>query len=49
MQTFNRKKLNDYVAFPLYLNMNPFLDKEKINDSSWIDTLVKENPLNKIA
>jgi len=32
MQTFNRKKLNDSVSFPLLLNMNHFLDKEKLGD-----------------
>ncbi len=26
MQTFNRKKLNDLVSFPLILNVNAFLE-----------------------
>lgn len=30
MQTFNRKKLNDRVSFPLYLNMNRFLSDQKL-------------------
>jgi ubiquitin C-terminal hydrolase len=28
MTTFNRKKINEKVAFPLVLNVNPFLDTE---------------------
>lgn len=28
MTTFNRKKINDKVAFPPVLNINPFLDPE---------------------
>ena len=28
--TFNRKKINDEVSFPLILNVNPFLDKDQI-------------------
>ena len=32
MTTFNRKKLNDRVTFPLTLNMNHFLNEAKQND-----------------
>ena len=43
--TFNRKKLNDEVSFPLYLNMNHFLDPETAADSEKLNQLINENPL----
>ena len=49
MQTFNRKKLNDMVSFPLYLNMNHFLDKETQNDEERLQKLIDQNPLNDVA
>jgi len=45
MQTFNRKKLNDLVSFPLVLNMNHFLDSETKNQSDLLKKLIDENPL----
>ena len=41
MQTWNRKKLNDNVSFPLLLNMNPFLDSEQLKDNSIFTELQK--------
>lgn len=32
--TFNRKKINDKVTFPLILNMNKFLNEEFLKDQS---------------
>ena len=43
--TFNRKKLNDEVSFPLYLNMNHFLDDEAVQSVEKLEQLVAENPL----
>lgn len=43
--TFNRKKLNDEVSFPLYLNMNHFLDSEAVQSKEKLQQLVAENPL----
>ena len=45
-QTMNRKKLNDEVSFPLTLNMNPFLDKDQIQNNQFLEALMKDNPLN---
>lgn len=47
-QTFNRKKLNDSVSFPLVLNMNHFLDQEELKDDQIFEKLVKDNPLNEV-
>lgn len=48
MQTFNRKKLNDEVSFPLLLNMNHFLDQETLGDNAKLKDLIAENPLNEV-
>ena len=48
MQTFNRKKINDRVTFPLTLNMNHFLNEEKQNDQDQTDEMIKKNPLNEV-
>ena len=45
MVTFNRKKLNDRVTFPLTLNMNHFLDEAKQHDLQQTEDLIKQNPL----
>ena len=34
MQTFNRKKLNDLVSFPLILNVNAFLESQNQESKS---------------
>jgi len=48
IQTFNRKKLNDEVSFPLLLDMNHFLDKESLNDPKAYEELITGNPLNDV-
>lgn len=48
MQTFNRKKLNDEVSFPLVLNVNPFLDKDQIQNDQFLADLIQDNPLNQV-
>jgi hypothetical protein len=48
MQTFTRKKLNNKVSFPPLLNMNHFMDAEKVSDSEATRKLIEENPLHKI-
>jgi hypothetical protein len=45
MQTYQRKKLNDYVSFPQILNMNHFLDTDNLKDKTDTDNLIKNNPL----
>jgi len=45
MVSLNRKKLNDEVSFPLYLNMNHFLDAEAVGSKEKLDQMVSENPL----
>lgn len=45
MNTWQRKKLNDKVSFPLVLNMNHFLDEEKQSDLAMTQALIKQNPL----
>lgn len=47
-QTFNRKKLNDEVTFPLILNVNPFLDKDQIQNDAFLAQLIEDNPLAKV-
>ena len=47
-QTFNRKKINDEVSFPLVLNINPFLDKDQIQNDQFLVDLIEDNPLNKV-
>ena len=46
--TFNRKKLNDKVSFPLVLNMNTFLNEDSLKDEATINSLIKDNPLNEV-
>lgn len=46
--TFNRKKLNDRVTFPLILNMNPFLHEESLQDFSKTEELINDNDLIKV-
>lgn len=48
MQTFNRKKINDSVSFPLLLNMNHFLDEENCQDEALLKNLINLNPLNEV-
>ena len=48
MNTFYRKKLNDRVSFPVYLNMNHFLDEEKLQDEKMVEELIKSNPLDEV-
>jgi len=48
MQTFNRKKLNDEVSFPLILNVNPFLDKDQLKDDTFLNDLISENILSDV-
>jgi len=48
MQTFNRKKLNDEVSFPLILNVNPFLDKDQLKDDVFLNDLISENILSDV-
>ena len=48
MQTFNRKKINDSVSFPLLLNMNHFLDEENCQDEALLKKLISLNPLNEV-
>lgn len=43
--SFNRKKLNEEVTFPLYLNMNHFMDSESNSDKQKLAELIAENPL----
>lgn len=45
METFQRKKLNDRVSFPQLLNMNHFLDAEKLTEIDPTNELIKDNPL----
>lgn len=47
-QTWQRKKLNDKVSFPLLLNMNHFLDEALQQDFPKTEELISENPLSKI-
>lgn len=47
MTTFNRKKINDKVAFPLVLNVNPFLDSASTDEQ--FDAMSTENPLNLVS
>ena len=49
MQTFNRKKLNDQCTFPLYLNMNHFLDKDTQEDEEKLKKMIEQNPLLDVA
>jgi len=48
LNTWQRKKLNERVSFPLVLNMNHFLNEQKQQDWSQTETLIKENPLNEV-
>ena len=48
MATFNRKKLNNKVSFPPLLNMNHFMDDEKVSDYQTTRSLIDENPLHKV-
>jgi hypothetical protein len=48
MNTWQRKKLNDRVTFPLVLNMNHFLNEQKQSDWSETEKLIQANPLNGI-
>ena len=45
MNTWQRKKLNDRVSFPLLLNMNHFLNEAKQSDLNLAEALKRENPL----
>ena len=47
MTTFNRKKINDKVAFPLVLNVNPFLDADSTDEQ--FEAMRNENPLNMVS
>jgi hypothetical protein len=49
MQTFNRKKLNDLCTFPLYLNMNHFLDTDTQEDEAKLVNQIDSNPLLDVA
>lgn len=44
-QTWQRKKLDYRVTFPLVLNMNHFLDETKQSDAGKLKDLVDKNPL----
>lgn len=45
MQTWQRKKLDERVTFPLTLNMNHFLDEAKQSDEEQLAALIAQNPL----
>jgi len=49
MQTFNRKKLNDLCTFPLYLNMNHFLDKDTQEHEEKLKKMIDQNPLLEVS
>lgn len=44
-QTFNRKKLNDRVTFPTLLNMNHFMEDQKLQTFEETQKLIADNPL----
>ena len=48
MRSFQRKKLDERVTFPLVLNMNHFLDESKQSDPEKLHTLIDQNPLKDI-
>ena len=44
-RTWQRKKLDERVTFPLILNMNHFLDEAKQSDPEQLKDLISQNPL----
>lgn len=36
------------MSFPLVLNVNPFLDKDQIQNEQFLVDLIEDNPLNKV-
>ena len=48
MQTWQRKKVDERVTFPLVLNMNHFLDEAKQSDPEQLTKLIDKNPLKDI-